>query len=193
MRTSVLLVIISGLVIQTTEQTFEKKLKASLINMEYLFSQSSSSPIFGEAKEKGQIFVGEKGQFRMDYDSGVSIVSDGRTIVQYDPSTNTATRSLISAEVRTHSLWDIICNQESNATTQVTKINSNAYAIRGLGITSNNMPIEFRFNDSYLESIQWVDKSGGTQILSLGKPKALRFENRKRLILTLPNKTRWVK
>ena len=114
MRTSLFLVMISSLVAQIEERSFEERLKESLTNVESLFLQSSSSPIFGASKEKGQLFIGEKGQFRMDYDSGISITSDGNTIVQYDPSTRTATRSVVSANLRSHGLWSIVYGQESN-------------------------------------------------------------------------------
>ncbi len=193
MRTSLFLVMISSLVAQIEERSFEERLRESLTNVESLFLQSSSSPIFGASKEKGQLFIGEKGQFRMDYDSGISITSDGNTIVQYDPSTRTATRSVISANLRGHGLWSIVYGQESNLIKQVTQVKPNIYNVLGFGITPKGFPIQLRFGDSYLESIQWVDSSGGTQILSFIKMKPLHVEGRKRLFLALPDKTRWVK
>ena len=185
MRTSLFLVMISSLVAQIEERSFEERLRESLTNVESLFLQSSSSPIFGASKEKGQ--------FRMDYDSGISITSDGNTIVQYDPSTRTATRSVISANLRGHGLWSIVYGQESNLIKQVTQVKPNVYNVLGFGITPKGFPIQLRFGDSYLESIQWVDSSGGTQILSFIKMKPLHVEGRKRLFSALPDKTRWVK
>ncbi len=190
---SLILVSISDLRGQTRDRSFAEKLQSSLTNVEIHFSQDSSSPIFGTSKEKGQIYIGEKGQFRMDYDSGISISSDGKTILQYDPSTRTATRSEISSDVRNHGLWSIINYQESSLATQVTEVHPNLYKVVGLVATPVDSPIQFIFGNLYLESVKWIDSSGGTQIFSFTKMKPLRDENRNRLILTLPNKTRWIK
>ncbi|MFM8234123.1 MAG: LolA family protein [Holophagaceae bacterium] len=188
-----LAIFVSSLIALTSDKTFEERLRLSLNNVECHFIQISDSPIFGISKEKGQIFIGKGGQFRMDYDSGISLFCDGSNVIQYDRSTRTATRSTISDNVKAHKLWMIFSTDEPYISAQATQISPDVYSVEGFGERPEKTSVQFTFENSDLVSIQWVPNSGGTQLLHFTQIKSLQSGSRKKLSLVLPGNTRWSK
>lgn len=66
--------------------------------METRFEQEAESAVFGKQKRSGLLRMAKGGRIRVEYQKGLLLVADGRTLVQYDPDARSAQKvDLISA------------------------------------------------------------------------------------------------
>jgi outer membrane lipoprotein-sorting protein len=58
--------------------------------MEARFEQEAESAVFGKQKRSGLLRMAKGGRIRVEYQKGLLLVADGRTLVQYDPDARSA-------------------------------------------------------------------------------------------------------
>jgi outer membrane lipoprotein-sorting protein len=143
---------------------------AKMPTMESRFRQESESLVFGKLSRQGHLALAKGGRLNVSYDGGLTIICDGRHLVQYDPDTRTAQRMELAQAVRDFPLLGILLDPA--------RLNR-LYRIDVFGgETVKLTPREAGLPDlkatgrkGLLHTLEWTDPSGAKQRLELLAPK----------------------
>jgi len=155
------------------------------------FVQESESAAFGKLTKEGRILLARGGRLRVEYEKGLLLLSDGRQIVQYDPSTRTAQKyelENISEE------WPLLrLLTDPNALGRVFHIDLQSDGKIKLTPKKAELPeLLLEGRGAFLYSVAWKDGTGAKQVMTLTAPKTPPDPGSKPFTFKLPPKAKWI-
>ncbi|WP_243383749.1 LolA family protein [Geothrix alkalitolerans] len=154
------------------------------------FRQESDSAVFGKMAREGNLLLARGGKLKVTYDSGLTVTSDGRHLVQYDPDTRTAQRVELARAVRDFPLLGILLDparigtlyRAESAGGEAVKLVPRAPDIPALTATGRK---------GLLHTLEWTDPTGARQRLELLDPKTPPSPGPTAFKAQVPPGTRW--
>ena len=130
------------------------------------FRQESDSAVFGKMAREGNLLLGRGGKLKVAYDSGLTVTSDGRHLVQYDPDTRTAQRMELARAVHDFPLLGILLDPARIAALyQAVSLGGDAVS---LVPRSPEIPaLKATGRKGLLHTLEWTDPTGAHQRLEL--------------------------
>lgn len=130
------------------------------------FAQTSDSAVFGKLQRKGTLRLAKGSRLRLAYADGLELVSDGRSLIQYDPDTRTAQVMNLQDAASEAPLLRLLTNP---ATLQ------GAYLVeRAKGDQVHLKPLKPGLPEVWIEGsgrlprrLRWTDASGAGQVLDV--------------------------
>ena len=134
------------------------------------FRQESDSAVFGKLAREGNLLLARGGKLKVTYDSGQTVTSDGRFLVQYDPDTRTAQRVELARAVHDFPLLGILLDPARIGALY------RAESLGGESVRlvprSKDLPeLKAVGRGGLLRSLEWTDPTGARQKLELLDPK----------------------
>jgi outer membrane lipoprotein-sorting protein len=162
----------------------------NLPGFESSFVQASGSAIFKSVTKEGRIQVAKGGRLRVTYEKGLSVISDGKTLVQFDPSTRTAQRLDINTAIKDAPMLGLLVNPSSlkehfNAVIQGERV---VLEPRTPGLSK----VELEGRGATLRSVAWIDRTGAKQVLTLKDPVIRNAFPKSTFSIQVPEGTRWI-
>jgi len=142
----------------------------ALSRLESGFVQSSESAVFGKLRRQGQLKLAKGGRLRVEYRQGLLLVTDGRTLVQYDPEARTAQKTPLRGAAADTPLLNVLLNPGALAGFYEAKAApGDAVALEPLrpGLTR----VLLTGQGGLLRRIQWTDATGARQDIELQDPR----------------------
>lgn len=139
--------------------------------MESRFVQESDSAVFGKLKRTGTLRLAKGGRLRVEYQKGLLLVSDGRTLIQYDPEARTAQKvDLHSAAKDAPLLWVLL---DPATLEQVFTVKAGAGPDAfNLEPRKPNLPkVTLEGKGGLPRRISWTDPTGAHQVLAFQDPR----------------------
>lgn len=154
------------------------------------FRQESDSAVFGKLAREGDLLLARGGRLRVAYDSGLTVTSDGRHLVQYDPDTRTAQRVVLARAVREFPLLGILLDPSKL---------DRLYRLEGQGgeglrlvPRGKELPeLTLTGRNGLLRSLEWLDPTGARQRLELLAPRVPGQLGAAAFRIEVPAGTRW--
>jgi len=154
------------------------------------FRQESDSAVFGKMVREGSLLLARGGRLKVVYDSGLTVTSDGRHLVQYDPDTRTAQRVELARAVRDFPLLGILLDPARI---------SGLYRVEALGREAVKLvpkapdvpELKAVGQRGLLRSLEWTDPTGARQRLELLDPKTPPLPGPSAFKPQVPVGTRW--
>jgi outer membrane lipoprotein-sorting protein len=130
------------------------------------FRQESDSAVFGKMAREGNLLLARGGRLKVTYDSGLTVTSDGRQLVQYDPDTRTAQRVELARAVRDFPLLGILLDPSRiEALYRVEALGGDA--VRLVPKTPDVPALKATGRRGLLHNLEWTDPTGAHQRLEL--------------------------
>lgn len=139
--------------------------------MEARFKQESESAVFGKLMRTGLLRLAKGGRLRVEYQRGLLLVSDGDTLVQYDPEARTAQKvNLHTAAKDAPLLWVLL---DPGTLEQVFTVKSGPRPdVFTLEPRKPGLPkVELEGRGGLPRRISWTDPTGARQVLEFQDPK----------------------
>ncbi|WP_257303261.1 LolA family protein [Geothrix campi] len=134
------------------------------------FRQESDSAVFGKMAREGNLLLARGGRLKVAYDSGLTVTSDGRHLVQYDPDTRTAQRVELARAVRDFPLLGILLDPARiEALYRVEPLGGDA--VKLVPRAPDVPALKATGRKGLLRSLEWTDPTGARQRLELLDPK----------------------
>ena len=142
----------------------------SLPRLESAFVQESESAVFGKLIRHGKLRLAQGGRLRVDYQGGLVLVADGRSLVQYDPQARTAQRQNLRSAVADAPMLNVLLNPKTlPAYYQVSAAAGGALRLEP---RRPSLPmVELTGRGNLIHSIQWADATGARQRIEFQDPK----------------------
>jgi len=176
----------------TTPPWWEHWKKAD--SLKSAFAQEGESAAFGKLTKTGSILMARGGRLRVEYEKGVILVSDGRRLVQYDPSTRTAQRFDVESVTEEWPLLRLLT--DPTALTQVFNVTPQSdgkilLTPKKQGRTE--LPeILLEGKGAFLHSAEWKDGTGAKQVMTLTNPKTQGDPGNKPFEFNSPKGVKWI-
>ena len=162
-----------------------------LPRLESTFVQESESAVFGKLRREGTLQLTKGGRIRVAYKGGLLVVSDGRTLMQYDPGARTAQKLDLRTVAAEMPLLNVLVNPR--ALNVVYRANAQANGTMLLEPRKPGLPkVELEGKGGLLKKITWVDATGARQVLELLNPKVPASIPDSAYKLRVPAGTRWI-
>jgi len=162
-----------------------------LPRLECTFVQESESAVFGKIRKEGRLQLSKGGRIRVAYVEGLVIVSDGKSLVQYDPSVRTAQRLDLHSAASDMPLLNVFLDPRALNVVYRAKVQaSGAITLepRRPGLPS----VELEGKGSFLHRVIWNDATGAKQVLELVNPRIPPALPEATYKLRVPEGTRWI-
>jgi len=154
------------------------------------FRQESDSAVFGKMAREGSLLLARGGKLKVAYDSGLTVTSDGRHLVQYDPDTRTAQRVDLARAVRDFPLLGILLDPSRiEALYRVEPLGSDA--VKLVPKAPDIPALKATGRKGLLHSLEWTDPTGARQRLELLDAKTPPLPGPDTFKLQVPASTRW--
>jgi len=180
-----------GVMLQGQELPGWWKSMLDLPRLECAFRQESESAIFGSLRKEGRLQLSRGGKIRVAYGGGLVVVSDGKTLIQYDPGARTAQRLDLRSAAKEMPLLNVLLDPRALESVYRTKV----LASGGLILESRKpgLPkVELEGKGAFLGKISWVDATGAKQVLELLDPRIPKSIPDSAYKLRVPEGTRWL-
>lgn len=162
-----------------------------LPRMECTFVQESESAVFGKLRKEGRLQLSRGGKLRVVYAEGLVIVSDGKSLVQYDPSVRTAQRLDLRSAGSEMPLLNVFLNPRALDSVYRAKVQSSG-AIT-LEPRRPGLPrVDLEGKGTFLQRVTWTDATGAKQVLELVNPRIPPALPEATYQLRVPAGTRWI-
>lgn len=159
-------------------------------SLESRFRQSSDSLVFGKLSRQGKLALAQGGRLRVSYEGGLTVVCDGRHLVQYDPDTRTAQRVELARAVRDFPLLGILLDPARLE--RLYRVESAGGEVVTLAPKEAGLPeLKATGRKGLLRSLAWTDPSGARQTLELLDPRSPAALGPGAFKLEVPAGTRW--
>lgn len=160
--------------------------------MESAFTQESESAVFGKLTKEGTLQLGRGGRFRVNYTKGITLVSDGTQLIQYDPATRTAQRMDLQNATREMPLLNVLVDPASIVSFYTVKGDGESRVI--LEPRRKELPkVMIEGSGTFLRRIAWTDPTGAQQTLELKRPNTPKRDfPAATFTFTAPAGTRWI-
>lgn len=139
---------------------------ARVSSLEARFVQRSQSEVFGDMSRTGRIQVARGGRLRVQYDKGLLLICDGRTLVQYDPGARTAHRVPLEAATRDFPLLSLLTDPLSLARHFTLKEEGPGRTTL-VPRTKGGIRLEVQHRDALPVAFTWLDATQARQVLTL--------------------------
>lgn len=154
------------------------------------FRQESDSAVFGKMAREGNLLLARGGKLKVAYDSGLTVTSDGRHLVQYDPDTRTAQQVELARAVRDFPLLGILLDPSRiEALYRVEALGNDA--VRLIPRAPDVPALKATGRKGLLHSLEWTDPTGARQRLELLDPKTPAPPGPAAFKPQVPKGTRW--
>jgi outer membrane lipoprotein-sorting protein len=138
--------------------------------LESRFRQESDSAVFGKLGRVGRLTLAPGGRLRVAYEGGLTVVCDGRRLIQYDPDTRTAQQMGLLQAVREFPLLGLLLDPA-----RIGRL----YRVEALGPEAVKLvprepglpELKATGRNGLLRSLEWVDPTGAKQTLELVDPR----------------------
>lgn len=137
--------------------------------LESRFRQESESLVFGKLSRQGSLVLASGGRLRVVYETGLTVVCDGRHLVQYDPDTRTAQRVELARAVRDFPLLGLLLDPAGLE--RLYRMDVSGDVVRLLPKEAGLPAVRVTGRQGRLRGITWTDPSGANQSLELLAPK----------------------
>lgn len=165
---------------------------ASLPGLEARFTQASESAVFGKLERRGRLRSGRGGRLRVAYDSGLLLVSDGSTLVHYDPEARTAQRLDLRAALLDMPLLNLLVDPGALPDSYVLEpAGSGAVRLRPRRPGLPDVEVEGRGSAPTL--LRWKDGTGARQELRLEGARSAGPAPAGTFAFAPPPGTRWLR
>jgi outer membrane lipoprotein-sorting protein len=156
------------------------------------FRQEGESAAFGTLTRTGTILAAKGGRLRLEYDKGALLVSDGRLLTQYDPSTRTAQSFEIEGALEDLPLLRILLEP-----LEIGRVFDAKHQGGGRVVLSPRRPglpeVALEGRGDSPRRIEWVDATGARQVLTLTDPKIVPDPKGRHFTFDAPKGTKWVR
>jgi len=159
--------------------------------LECTFVQESESAVFGKLRKEGRLQLSRGGKIRVAYAGGLVIVSDGKSLVQYDPSVRTAQRLDLRRAAADMPLLNVFLNPRALDSVYRAKVQASGAVVlepRRSGLPS----VELEGKGTFLHRVTWTDATGAKQVLELVNPRIPSAQPEATYKLRVPEGTRWI-
>jgi outer membrane lipoprotein-sorting protein len=130
------------------------------------FAQTSDSAVFGKLKRKGSVRLAKAGRLRVVYEDGLELVSDGRSLIQFDPDTRTAQRMDLMDAALEAPLLRLLTDPAKLGSTYSVEPSANGQV--RLKPWKPGLPeIRIEGSGSLPRRLAWTDASGAGQVMDL--------------------------
>ena len=160
--------------------------------LESPFVQESDSAVFGKLRRAGTIQVAQGGRLRVEYHKGMLLISDGRTLVQYDAEARTAQTLNLRNATADAPLLNILVNPGNLGASFKIQAGPGAEVVylepRKPGLPS----VVVEGQGQLLKRIRWTDPTGAKQVIELQAPRVPGALNPAIFTFRAPAGTRWL-
>jgi outer membrane lipoprotein-sorting protein len=130
------------------------------------FRQESDSAVFGKLAREGSLLLARGGKLKVAYDAGLTVTSDGRHLVQYDPDTRTAQRVELARALHDFPLLGLLL--EPSGLNRLFKAEALGGETVRLTPRSKGLPeLKATGRRGLLHTLEWTDPTGARQRLEL--------------------------
>lgn len=162
-----------------------------LPRLECAFVQESESAVFGKLRKEGRLQLTKGGRIRVAYVGGLLVVSDGKTLVQYDPGARTAQKLNLRAAVSDMPLLNVLVDPRALAAVYRAKTQASGAVV--LEPRKPGLPkVELEGKGGLLKRIAWVDATGARQVVELVDPRVPASIPESAYKFRVPAGTRWL-
>jgi len=137
------------------------------------FTQEGESAAFGKLTESGTVLIASGRRLRVQYKKGTLLISDGRQLWQYDPSTRTAQSHYLESVSEDWPMLRLLTDPTRLG--QVFHINPQSDGSVRLSpkkVGRTDLPeVLLEGKGRFLHRATWKDGTGATQVLTLTDPK----------------------
>jgi outer membrane lipoprotein-sorting protein len=138
--------------------------------MESGFVQESESAVFGKLVRHGRLRLAQGGRLRVDYQGGLVLVADGRSLVQYDPQARTAQRQNLRSAVADAPMLNVLLNPKTLGSFY--QVEAGPEDTVRLEPRRPGLPrLELAGSGRLIRRIQWTDATGARQRIEFQDPK----------------------
>jgi outer membrane lipoprotein-sorting protein len=160
-------------------------------HLECAFIQESESAVFGKLRKEGRLQLTKGGRIRVAYTGGLLIVSDGKTLFQYDPGARTAQKLDLRAAALEMPLLNVLLDPRALDAVYRAEVQPSG-SVR-LEPRKPGLPkIELEGQGGLLKKLAWVDATGARQVLELVDPWVPVSIPDSAYKLRVPAGTRWL-
>jgi outer membrane lipoprotein-sorting protein len=190
MKWPLALVVLAG-TLQGQELPSWWKAMLELPRLESVFRQESESAVFGNLRREGRLQLSRGGRIRVSYAGGLLVVSDGKTLIQYDPGARTAQRLDLRTAAAEMPLLNVLL--DPRALDSVYRARVLASGVLVLEPRKPGLPkVELEGKGAFLGKISWMDATGAKQVLELVGPRIPSAIPDSTYKLRVPEGTRWL-
>jgi len=158
--------------------------------VESRFRQESESLVFGKLVREGRLTLARGGRLRVVYQGGLTVLCDGRHLVQYDPDTRTAQRVELARAVRDFPLLGVLLDPAG--LDRLYRIEAQGGEVLKLVPKEAGLPeLKASGRAGLLRSLEWTDPTGARQKLELLDPRVPAELPPGTFRLQVPEGTRW--
>lgn len=155
------------------------------------FVQESDSAVFGKLSQRGALVLAQGGRLRVSYDSGLLVVSDGRTLTQYDPDTRTAQRIALGEALRAFPLLGLLL--EPSRIGVIYRVEALPDGTVLLHPREAGLPeVRVAGRNGLLHTLAWTDGTGAHQRMELEDARTPAHPPAGAFRFDPPKGTRWV-
>lgn len=155
------------------------------------FTQESDSAVFGKLRQTGTLVLARGGRLRVEYESGLKVMADGRELVQYDPDTRTAQRMDLVQAVRDFPLLGLLL--EPARIEGLFRPEALSGGVVRLVPREPGLPeVRVEGRNGLLKALTWTDPTGARQRLELVDPRVPPRPSQETFRFDPPKGTRWV-
>jgi outer membrane lipoprotein-sorting protein len=143
---------------------------SNLQRVECGFVQQSESAVFGNLERRGTLQLARGGRIRVSYTSGLLLVSDGSSLVQYDPAARTAQRFDLHSATTDMPLLNVLLDLKAvQVAYKVVAVGQDRLKLepRRAGFPA----VELEGRGAFLHRVAWQDSTGAKQVLVLKDPR----------------------
>jgi len=167
------------------------KAMLDLPRLESAFRQESESAVFGSLRREGRLQLSRGGKIRVSYAGGLLVVSDGKTLIQYDPGARTAQRLDLRTAAAEMPLINVLLDPRALESVYRAKVLSTGLLV--LEPRKPGLPkVELTGKGAFLGKISWMDATGAKQVLELVDPRIPSSIPDSTYKLRVPEGTRWL-
>lgn len=186
-----LLLTLCGAVLSAQSLPAWWKALPDLPRLECSFVQESESEVFGKLRKEGRLQLSRGGKIRVAYTGGLVIVSDGKSLVQYDSSVRTAQRLDLRRAASDMPLLNVFLNPRALDTVYQAKVQASGAVM--LEPRRSGLPrVELEGKGTFLQRVVWTDATGAKQVLELVNPRIPPALPEALYKLRVPEGTRWI-
>jgi len=183
----------SLMVIEPSTPTWWEYWKQS-VSFKSAFIQEGESAAFGKLTRTGNIITAKGGRLRVEYEKGVLLVSNGKQLVQYDPSTRTAQRFDVESVTEEWPMMRLLT--DPNALNQVFNVipqSDGKIKLTPKKQGRTELPeILLEGKGAFLHQAEWKDGTGAKQVLTLTNPKKQPDPGNKPFDFKTPSGVKWI-
>lgn len=160
--------------------------------METAFTQESESAVFGKLKRKGLLRLAKGGRIRVEYQPGLLLVADGKSIIQYDPQAHTAQRTNLRGAAKDSPLLWLLLDPGALEAVYAAKAGPGPDAFT-LEPRKPGLPrLDLEGRGGLPSRIGWTDPTGARQVILFQGPRVPAAFDQALFTFTAPAGTRWI-